>query len=114
MNRVTFHISAERQGRKLVQFYSARVVTPLGKEFHVSYHPHIGPDGQRGGINFGFNGRWTGDSFEEARETGAIWLEDRDPDDFFCSEFFAALTGKFPYEVEAKIKPNEDFVPFPE
>lgn len=92
---------------------SARVVLPNGKEYHVSFHPNIGPDGQRDGLNFAFNGQWSDGRFWEAGPN-ASWFEDRDVSDTFCSELFADLTGKFPDQIEEYVLPNRDYAPFPE
>jgi hypothetical protein len=124
VNKVTFFISADPKGN--TRYISARIITPLGNEFHVGYHDGICADKQRDGLNFGPNGRWQDGEFIGAWEDpaqppnedndgwiAAIWLEDKTADDTFCSEMFADLTGRYPYEVEAHIKPNQDYTEFP-
>ena len=111
-NSVTFFLAVDPKSRE-IEYMSARVVLPDGREFHVGYHPNIGADGQRDGLNFGFNGTWSDGVFTESKDTNAIWLEDLHGDDLFCSEMFGSLTGKYPYEVRDSIKPNEDYAPFP-
>lgn len=116
MNKVTFHRAVDRHGE--TEYISARVVTPLGNEFHIGYHPHIGADGQRDGLNFGFNGIWLDGEFIDTKPGAegwvhSLWLEDRNQDDVFCSEMFGQLTGRYPYEVEERIPGNEDYRPFP-
>lgn len=111
MNSVTFHLAVDPKSKKTT-YISARVVTPLGKEFHVSYHYCVDATGQRSGIHFGLNGEWVGGVFIEAQDTNGIWLEDRSANNMFCSELFEALTGKYPYEVENWIEPNHDYAPF--
>lgn len=111
-NKVTFHlVTTNRDGTR---YMSARVVLPSGKEYHVGYHPGIGADGQRDGLNFGFNGVWADGVFTETTENNPIWIEDKDSEDMFCSKLFGELTGRYPYEVEEWITPNEDYAPFPE
>lgn len=109
MNKVTFFRATDRNGN--TEWMSARVVLPDGRQFHVGYHPSVGRDGQRGGINFAYDGSWKDGVFTECAigENNSIWLEDRSPDDMFSSEMFADLTGKYPYEVEESIRGNEDY-----
>ena len=34
------------------------------------------------------------------------WFQDKSEDDLFCSEMFAELTGKYPYEVREVVEPE--------
>jgi hypothetical protein len=110
-NLVTFFLAVDPKTGE-TEYMSARIVLPDGREFHIGYHPNIGVDGQRDGINFGPNGCWTDNIFTEAPEPASIWIEDRGPTEMFCSELFQELTGRYPYEIEANIKANADYRAF--
>ncbi len=104
MNDVQFHIESDPKTTE-ISYISALITVPSGREFGVTYHVCVDRAGQRSGLSI-----FPEDLGEDDRP---LWIEDRDADDSFCSEMFAELTGRYPYEIEEAMTPNEDYVGFP-
>jgi len=85
--KVTFSWTVYRPNTVAVGVVSAviRMSPAHDEDHHVSYH--------QGATKNGLDGLCI----------NGTWFEDLHGDDVFCSEMFAALTGKYPYEVREEI-----------
>lgn len=98
MNKVVFKRFIQRWPKPIgdLQTIAAYVTTPSGKHFLVALHEHSTIEG------------WDSLEIQRLDEHGNFilqeevpcWIRDRHGDDYFASELFGELTGKYAFQVE--------------